>query len=41
MPHLTRPQVEAAMAYYIHEPKWVAEDMRSNAAVLHELMSHP
>ena len=39
MPHLRRPQVEASMAYYIHEPQRVDEDMRSNAAVLQALMS--
>jgi uncharacterized protein (DUF433 family) len=39
MPHLRRQQVEAAMAYYIHEPQRVDEDMRSNAAVLQALMS--
>ena len=36
-----RPQVEAAMAYYIHEPQRVDEDVRSNAAVLQALMSQP
>ena len=41
MPHLTRQQVEAAMAYYIHDPKRVDEDMGSNAEVLRELMLRP
>jgi uncharacterized protein (DUF433 family) len=39
MPHLTREQIEAAMAYYIHEPKLVDDDIRSNEAVLRELVS--
>ena len=41
MPHLTRPQVEAAMAYYLNEPQRVDEDIRSNTVVLQALMSQP
>jgi len=41
MPHLTRQQIEAALVYYIHEPQWVDEDIRSNAAALQGLMSQP